>query len=757
MLPRDAEFAVKNILENFKKEYVFSREDMNSKIISRKQSISKYGRKYSSINLNQFKNQFSGSDNLWSAIERINTKFNYQNTTSFDWDNYYVFPDLLNKNKVEYLDFLEASAGNMDIINNVSNYEIALNNLLVQLKSDHRRVVDFVLGRKGCGKSTFIKYLCANKFEIYVKNGIIPSRVEYIKLENKILVENVDVKTTIINSMVNNAFRDSMRFFLFSESELGVGNYLGMSPDEILKDYKEFCIGTLGDDEDYVDLEIEKIKRYRCCKTWVDRKDVLLTITPFGKQSFLKYCHKNGLRYQFIFDGFDLITAEEVFYFIEDKELLLRTIVEISTTMEGKDLIPLVERDFQYNCLIVLRKETYNRFFMKGIRNPLSKLINLKEDPYVVVAPSQDQIINVVANKIINNISEDANERIELKKAVYSFIKYCNYAIVKLVGEKNLLIDICNNNIRAYQSLLTRIILTFMYLILDYETDSVDKVNEMKSDLIVKSLSSPFARRSILKNYYRITGLLIHTKGNRVTNRVGSIRTARREAMPDYILGESSPPKGIIDNMMTYHYESNDFRTIMEKIWIVLILKNSDITLTDTQIKEKLVEVYNYQPVALRASLALLCRTNFIFSEINSNFDLAYGLEPLSNTVIDELMFDVVYIENYFHTMLLPQKIWDYSADCHQASGKIEWLSGSILNTFIFISVIRTIEADIPKLSKSYRISKSTNYRVVNSIVRIIEKDLRRNKDRANYAQGTVLSSAYSEINKLIKNMIELA
>ena len=141
-------------------------------------------------NLETIATEYRNLDYLVRALKSATRKFNYLRTTSSEWRKFYILPDnrtfqrrlrghpqidqmelhIINRTDQSILNWLEA------LLASTANDDAPAN---------EQRKVTYLLGKVGCGKSSFLKYLCHKYFKLFHELHVIPSRVECKKLKRQ--------------------------------------------------------------------------------------------------------------------------------------------------------------------------------------------------------------------------------------------------------------------------------------------------------------------------------------------------------------------------------------------------------------------------------------------------------------------------------------------------------------------------------------------------------------------------------------------
>ena len=616
---------------------------------------------------------------LLSILTNATEKFDYRTTTGQQWRDFYTFPSRRSVAQSQKLtEFSAYKYTRRTFANTEDNYCNFVNEILSTDSEDTRRRIDYLLGKVGSGKSTFIKYFCNKELNRFRSERIIVSRVECRKIKfslgqhgkhptPEIVFDRISrtIKRNLVRDILwqlthqrneetweresispndNELFNDSA-FLEFGHEQL-----------EILKENGNIEAANISWDarDAYVSRILKLMKSYRNVN-WETKKRLVSDLSEVACEIIIRYFSLNNFRFLVIFDGFDYLTAADRYLDDAWNPLLLKSASELIYNWERANFFEYFRGSIKVNFLILLRETTFPGF----TRNHSIATGQIHQPrTYSIIPPSEVDIFNTIVERIESYIKPSSSQStatigLELRDFQDTF---CNQIMESLKLPLDYrLIDIFNGNLRLQ--------LRYLGHVIDMQIDffirngmEQGKRYALKNGKVTLvefiSLFTKYNFTELFKNHgYRFVELLLI-----VDQWYFSPFVERRD--DSNAIDDSDILSGYIDNAFNYTLDSYDTSNglpnhgvLLIKLWIMDQLSIQALTLDD--LKERSKSFTSLRDHEWERLIAVMVRTNLIGDRID-NGRHTYFIEIQGDYLRRVLVFQMEYLEHVIHSTLIP-------------------------------------------------------------------------------------------------------
>lgn len=750
------------------------------------------------------------SDNMMDIflffIEKFGRKITFGGLNKENLKNSYIFPSpkTLASHKKYFSETTEMQYQSV-IINNtesdVENFVLKINNSIKNDINGNDNRVSFIIGNVGCGKSTFTKYMTNYHHDIYHSTGVCPVRIEYSKIRPSIMkTRNFDDATTAFSSfiksqIVRNIFRYSLPTLNSTLSKdivdggTDVNKYPNYNPVwnflnmENSKNYTNmtnaintwYALHHKIIDKSHIDAMSKNIKL-----AWDSRigdKPPSFRFNDAVNDTIILLAYSYGIRFQVIFDGFDLLEADELRE-AGDKfnvhkclsNFLWDELAKIS--VHGKEAAAALP----VHAIAVMRESTY-AILCSSPKYMYRSALNT--EVYKIICPSAQDLLKISIVGLISNLKNEHLLGLESQKKIILYARKIGQIVFDevvrtLIKRSSLHFDyefdcptrrysgeiyyrLFNENARQHLGFVRELIkFLFRDTVRDYQK-SGKQLNQVE---IMKAIADSAEQKFKKKAYKIIHILLTHTRDDFENFQTANLNLSNSDVNFEFKteFQENNLESGFIDNIYNYHHHYirlhdqktfyGDYIGQFDKVIAMrYVLENtldkskpgrgvlsSSKYVTYNQILSRFVELNlcTYETRGrLDLCLSMLVRAGFLgccFQSNNLNSNMCYYLMPIGAFLMGGIYTSLPYVEHIFHRTLIPTFFHPYLSTYSRRGDATFWAAGAIVNCFIFLTWVTEIERYINNVNPKYTpfISNEMRLSLYNHVSNMIEADRKR-------------------------------
>lgn len=689
---------------------------------------------------------------FFSSISNVCRKFKFSIKSSDCW-KYYVYPseervcsyisDMTNQGLRSSLRFPisdEVIAREKDNIINTSEKSTLdwIESTLKSISFSSQRSLNIIKGGTGSGKSSLLKMILNKHPDIFVRNGFIPSRVDYTRISGAFLksklfnnsgkqvVGKVDYRNGKISALpdpyiltmirvINMCIaRDTFIFLikrqLFGKDSISQKNNI---------DYKMDCLDFL---RDKVRILIEE----GICGSIIDRQTHRATIENFLldidklvgylitgddkiffsiDQKLMKFIVAIAcsieMKFLVILDGFDAISMDEILFGKSQLELLVSIGTIIGDT-KSFDYASEFSAQMDIHFIAAIRSNTL-AFLLKNISSDHQK-INIQHI-WTVLPPSVGELLNARVDWLIDTLHQMKIPTTTARENLKSMSHEICRCIVQELGMGDLnLIQISNFDCRKTLEFVSDVVM----FISDKATTrrGVGIPSQIPIDDFISILQSE-AKHIIREQSYLLVELLLLRKNLSFSNRIAENpdSDSYNFAINGRKFRDQDQMSGIVDNVYNYiAYKScreTGRSSITLKIRVIQIL-DSHGALPREKVCIYLRTYFGYRisKEDMTVLLLTMVRTGLLFCDWDANTAgpngddrIRYAVHNIAKFLSSGLIFTLAYIEHVFYKTRIPSPLCENSIPCIKYQNMQLWPIASMVNAFIFYNTIRQVEA----------------------------------------------------------------
>lgn len=636
-------------------------------------------------------------------VSYATSKFFYGQHTDDEWDRHYVFPStstLMELTDKQEADLFVVNGSKQDTHAWLSSF-IDDVNPISQSKARQNNIM-IMLGGIGSGKSTYIKYVTSRFFKLMKDKKVAPSRIECKKLKQRIENKQSSItdKEAFARYLRYAAVRDLLLFCHFSRQS---GYYVSESKNTFSDHERESFIkflrsnfqsqyGTRSIRQTFCKEIAQIIERY----DWRKMRAFLHDLSDDELDVIIEYYYLKGWIVTYIYDGFDYLSPFDLVGTNSSSHLLemVSRFVWLERTVPQHSF----SRRHEAASIILLRNNTY-AWFAKYYRD-LYKHDRITRA--VVVAPSIDDVMSRAIHRIGNAVGYRKDDVKELEAISARML---NAMAIEMRGAKPLNVaDLFNHNVRYQLRYLHDIIAELTNdAIRALAPEQRQKINHHDLLTVMRQAADTMLQHKT----YRLVDILLcgqnrvfynSIEPNSAVLSVMDLKSAVQNKEEGLFI-ERNIESGIVDNMYNYHVQgkwSLHKQALLEKLRILHIL-NKTSGHTAASLKNELIARFAYCSKSYDVTLAILTVVGAVSCEWR-NFEAYYRLEPMGFVLRERLCVQLAYVEHTFHCTLLPATICQSAVDATRPKGVEEWAFASIINAYLFLVTVRSIENESKEL-----------------------------------------------------------
>lgn len=710
-------------------------------------------------------------ERLLDALDRATSKFDFKRTSLQEWRDYYLFPASPSVPVPRWAPALAddpafgapSATDELDVIN--SSPTVASQWLATLLRhvraggSDagkSKRLLAFVLGKVGSGKSSFIKYLLNIHVSAFREARVIATRIECSKLDRD-RRDNQPYKDALFECITRSLVRDVFRIMKGDNPTLrrdpsddNIDNIIGGdSLREFLIDYMYTIAArkgtpSLGLDtirtktlrEEWVAHELRLLHRYRDDPSPQRLRDINRTTCEL----LLYYVFSRGYRFIPMLDGFDYITAADRLMDARNCHWLSAA-ADALLNWDKERVLADYKQQLPMHFVIVIRENTLPDFMRHVPRvNPAKSKIRF----YNVKSPTSDQLLRSAIWRVFTDTGAGHSAA---SRALRSY-KAARPAVVKAldVPPSMSIDDIFNGNARF----MIRFLRYTLLLLLDHITARRGRpavADEAKAleDILAFDLSD-YAKYS----GYRFFEVLLLTNHRWFTNHMEIDKDyfdrllefdpdpeqhegveRQLEEMTRRAFKECDEEAGYCDNVYNYHTYDRDpgGKAFLEKLWILrLLMRNGGNSMQAAQIREELGAVYGYNPPHLDWTLSLMVKNGQISISPQAGREAFYA-EGHGRYAATVLWKKLAYVEHVFHETLYPEPVARAGIDCVRFDDRERWKLAAIVNSYLHLQYFCHVEKSMTgpsngRAAQEKRLREQLRASVRGSVERMCKREI---------------------------------
>lgn len=653
-------------------------------------------------------------DAFFKSLKMATSRLNFMNTSINKWKEYYIYPSESELN-IKSKDWKCCINKNEEVIQNWIN--ALLRDIKTAKDGGSQSIVrNSIVGPIGSGKSTFTKRICSEFFSRFTAESILPSRVEFRKVNNNITNEN-DAKSHMGESIIDCLCRDIFRACL--DKGLGPLNLekTNILETELLEEgFKEFfeeqlklvyisnekC--TAFDVHIYLDTQYKNFREIvdGYGKFDVERRQSIIGLLPQEhKEVLISYFSNKGWQFLIIFDGFDYINAHDIFEETPNY-YKIKALSNILGDPYIYEILSNIKYRMPFHSISVFRDPTLVR-----LKEKYSEAWTVEGNEYRIFPPDTQSLISSCARRVCQDSEFKKNYPLEKINEIV------NQSLLIIILEKDEIQEhdwithsVFNSNARRH---LEFFYLTFKFIYYEFFIDSdVDNLDQ-NADILtfVEFACSEPLENKIRQKAYRIFETLIHKNYTHFVNFLSfkssknppngnqnneTLKTNRRR------LYQRSKFFGFIDNVFNYDPEERGKISVIGKIRILEYVR------ARKKVRQaELMEFASRYFTDRFLCLVVLVRVELL--EVSWEDGPVYELSEQGEIVLDHIFYKTEYIEHIIGSIAFPAKfakklniiesrVAPQTADNHKSRTEniIEWAAAAMFNSYLFIEYIKEVE-----------------------------------------------------------------
>lgn len=649
------------------------------------------------------------------ALEAATEKKQYGRHSASEWKKWYVFPSA-DDVEIAKIHFSSRGVNESEFINGTINKDEndvigwldSYLNLVSSTSVSSDSTISFICGGIGSGKSTFLRYVISTNGAKFVKNRVVPSRIEAMKMLRDFPSGDIDKDQYFEEYVKRRLVRDFILFHYGDVSER-ISYPTSVSEKDVTRDIGKY----LGDEQPTTTFQSKiafQINRFaknvrenpltlrnEINRISIDVIDAILHLATRMKIVFLP-----------IFDGFDRINVSELI-----------------VSERGSKILPLLTNwMFARFCQLPLRTCT------GAVSVRVSPLVCVRNNSvsyymaahtrlgaraecayYYIVAPSLQSILMSTYSQIWQSKLEDNKyEGDDLLNLLFR-------ALTNRENEpSNQVTQVFNDNVRFFLHYLQDVIFWMLR--------EASSLQECRCDYFDY-------KRYIQEKWYRMFHILLTSDSKQFHNFVSvSIESEGHEGKTGgiYCYADDTHNSGYLDNLYNYHCIDGESHALLDKIRICRIVeeltRDNEVSAVLTQeIEDRYEAIYGRKIMMPHETIAILLRGGFLVESMSGGFvasvdrnRVSFALEPLARFCItNEIYLRLPYIETVISKTLLPRLLGKHLSPEQRDPDDLNlfnWTVTSIQNSMLLYLYVEYIE-EAEKTPSEYRISERMKERLL--------------------------------------------
>lgn len=682
-----------------------------------------------------------------AAVEQASEKMEFGKTTLAEWHANLIFSD----DRVSDTQVRSRTPGTTKIWPNGQPVNLSRecandwfsNTLCARILtgSPHKHSHALV-GTRGCGKSTILKYLIYENISVNFQKSLIFSRFELYKFQTGSWSDlGRDSNAALTNYISFIHARDVVISTVCEVRPEG-----GFQPKWPYSDTTGF--------ETNVKKLWERLKR--------KAKQVHLAEQAFPYEAFEEVFHSATI------GNSELMTSLRGISF-EFRELIVATLAEsktIITIFDGLDSLRLedaFERTQQWQLVIriIRNRRAYasHPFLIKSgialstdslvvMRKNTAAFLEIDEDltdeqkftsTYQVA--SLDGLVSILAisERSARLLPESTSWSIEELQAYTSqFLLIVQRTVLAIFYEQSaqtssqLVYELFDGDLRE--------LFRFVRLVVDWTVpqmlrqnlfDTRDYWTSVRN--LVAAMASERGQTLLSRRSYRIVELLLFPDGwsfenAMVEKRVKGLVHGKKKIR--IVENSERSDDSVVDNVLSYlssgALASPDDHSLLEKVRVLQLTK--DEAVEEEELVRKLHEVFGYRVDDFSRLIKFMMKTDLLVADYQpgrDDYPLYLKATPRGRLCIESLLGNLAYLEHVFHRTLLPNVLHKSVNDVPRSKDLFRWVSQSIRNAYILLCYIKYVEdnpASGVSVPHSMRITTDIQKRVLESFRRMTQR-----------------------------------
>ncbi|WP_298370246.1 hypothetical protein [Azospirillum sp.] len=656
------------------------------------------------------------------SVDIQNSYYSKENAISRNNDHK-IFFDIIEKStqKIKFnssmQDFKDSyvfSGNSQDTINSSEEKALAwISNLLDRINhndAEQLKIPSIVCGDIGSGKSTFIKYILVVFRDVFRFKKVIPSRIEYKRMEDYLKSKDKYNRENEFNRFVMMCIARDVLFYLVKckwENNEDSRDFITLEFNRILKDYAS----KRKSDRSIINKELKFNENMAIVRKIIDHMEndeysisAIWSLSDDFISIIISIAKNHGYKFISIYDGFDVISPMDLF--LENKNVeVLRMLFEYIYKKDMRNIGNRITVDIRPANFLILRSNTYALFTIKfssaeGFPKPL---------PINFQSPRFKNILKNRANCFTRQSGGEVikNELLEWFEAGYATIQD---EIAKIISDVKDLDVVFNNNYRR----CLEVFRDFMHIALAdflcnkaYDALKINGSHTFKNVMsyLIYSGSNTIKERPYLLLRIIILGGKFYFQN--WTNVIGVNSGGNSER---YCFSMNDAASGYVDNVFNYDFQhdflneskkenqkSNDVVPLLlckiRSLQILSILPDRGVS--EEIIHERLVNWFGYRQLSVIDVRRIL--TSLLYAEFCIVVDIkaisSYQITQLGLALIKKICVTNTYLEHVCLKVNIPFRIAENlkkysSSDINRYTNTIEvplpWYRDCPVNSLIF-------------------------------------------------------------------------
>ncbi len=677
---------------------------------------------------------------ILSVLNLLNSKIRFDQSSNH-WERYYVLPQ---KNDIDkfiqtFEEHNESDSVREHLINkDKKSIKDWVRSMCIN-SSVNFGSISYVLGSPGSGKSSCIKYSMVKHNSIYYENNVIPTRVEYSKIKDVLSSNNLlhrvregnftsDLQKAICSLITTHMLRDLLVYIRDKELESTKFTVVETFIQSLFSPDNKVDLNFTRDEARF-NAQIESVRKS------MTNSSGIISIHSELKAKLFDFATKKGISFSIVFDGFDVISPQDIIVSSYNRNILelLKTLIE--TKWLRKYSISY-EMPLRVNYIVVLRSNTFKFLDLNKL------LVQTARPIWYVVPPNIKQLVRKRLAMAMDSIAELSGSTIETGEKNRLVSKLCESVHNTFQEEKKnrintspkTLIEIVNGDCRAF----LRYVKDMMIYALYWSRSEAEGVkNNSLIEHIFEVLFTLQERHRWIYKFILISGLASHFKcyfrmnpesrtmyssdsieifssvrdknGDKVNEASNSLKFIFENV-------EESPP---FDNIFNYipleSLDGNNFPSILLKYHILMFVNNQSYNKASvSEIKSCLNDFgYKIEKFELKSVLAILLFSQDLIWQRNGT----YKSTDKSVYTLNQLITSFDYISEVCYFTNIPHLIGSQFKKFYKKRNLRVPVPdmAKICTMYFFIEYICYVESKFfeNKIDNRYLVAKSIKTRFV--------------------------------------------
>jgi len=678
-------------------------------------------------------------ENIRPLVERLHdalTKFEFGKHSIEEWERKYLFP---RRSSVKR--YVRAQIGSkkvsetaIDAVVNRSKESVrrwVRDDILGTILScgvGDRKPIHILAGGTGSGKSSLNKYATSVHFTDFRDARVVATRIEYRKLYDylgQLGIFNSTTKSEIVERIQKDsvkyliccALRDVLYQMFTAPVRQADGHTrlaattnashadIDIRRDDVKAEFRLFLLsiydaGIVGRSDALIETIEKSFSQFS--SPVASRSSWFLQSTRFSKSSpvllayetYLAFCVRKGLRFLFIFDGFDYIQASD-FLHETTHSMFMKVLSEWIVHHNSALTMPQTRSMIKPMSLVTMRTSTIECFW-----KDYTLAMNVHEPhTYYVAPPELKDIFLGISRAVASEFPAFAMWGGERSAQVFDLFEKGLAGAIGLSRSRvsSLFLDNTRHRVNYIRHVLEE---AFRHAL-----ESGGSIAGLTDVELAARLESEVEQLSSSRNY-RLVEILLQSKNDRFANFIrverierwlkrDNIKPTSSLFLVEDILRDSNMRSGYVGNIFNYHipYEGEaDVAFFLEKVRIAEVLRQAGRSLS----REQIVRAFKARSWPLSAyldvSLAIMIREAWIEGKYISPGH--YQLTPLGALAVHNLVGQMTYLENVFFGCLMPGALHRQTFDIVRSTApRRDWVAAAIFHVWILLRLIKSAEA----------------------------------------------------------------